>query len=94
MLQCRNLDARHSALGAPVDSENVIVDWRIRFYWYQSMSRMRVINLMPIQLPLNVPFLALTFSSEFTYHADPSKFATTVRFYLKAAHVVQKHHRR
>jgi hypothetical protein len=30
-----------------------------------------VINLMPIQFPPNVPFLALTFGSEFTYHADP-----------------------
>jgi len=45
-------------------------------------------------IPAKCPLLALTFGSEFTYHADPSKFATTVRFYLKAAHVVQKHHRR
>src|ERR1700730_1435377 len=48
---------------------------------------------MSVQFPPIVPFLALIFSSEFTTPIR-IQFASKVPSYLKAAVVVQKHHRR
>src|ERR1700732_1048790 len=39
---------------------------------------------IPIQFPPNVPFLALTFSSEFTYYADPNSIRSDGTILLKA----------